>query len=145
MRAPNEAMNQQIRNTALAIAILAVCTAGIAAVWFWYPGDLAAYALLLAIVVLLLLMRLAARWQLFQPQSNLPILRVKERWNTRAIWAGLICFPLAVIGGSYGVALGVRFHLVTSVPMAMLVLSPFLGLVVLGLVFIASGIFGRRG
>ena len=138
-------MHESKRKTVLTIAMLIVCACALAAYWLWYPSDLALYVIVSAAVALAVLMKQAAKWNLFQEASSfpIPIPMVKAQWDGRAILVGLLCLPLGAVGGVYAVRLAVVLHLVSSVPMGLLAFLPFLVLMVFGLICIFRGIFGR--
>ena len=136
------AVNPALRKNLLTLALLVVCVGGVAT--HWLPKTVAPYGTMAFVAALLLLMKQAAKWQLFQLPPNSPrwIPQVKARWNLRALVIGILCFP-AAIAWVVCVAIGIRLHLLDDVSLtaAWLLLSPSGVLMLLGVFFMAKGIF----
>jgi len=138
-------MKSSLRKKLLTLAVTAVGVCGVAAHWLWYPSKLSTYVTLLLVVSLLLIMRQAAKWQLFQLSSAfpIPIAQVKPQWNFHSIGMGALCV-LAALAWAGILAFGIKRHVLDdiSMPVAWLVVSPSLILIVMGVFLIARGMLG---
>jgi hypothetical protein len=139
-------IKQSSRKVLLAAALLVVAVCGIAVHLLWYPSKVATYATLLLVVAMLLLMKQAAKWQIFQLSSTFPIAipQVGPQWNLRTLGQGLLCFLGAFAWGGL-VGLGIKFRIIddVSIPIGWLLISPALGLIAVGMFLMVRGVFSR--
>jgi hypothetical protein len=139
-------MKPDLRKSLLRVAMLVVALCGVAVYWFWYPSNLSAYATFLLVIVMLLLMKQAAKWQMFQLSTNFPIPQVQAKWDVRSIRNGLLCL-VAMAAWCACAAVGIKYRLFDALPVPLalfLVLAPFATLLVLGIFFVLRGILGRN-
>jgi hypothetical protein len=137
-------MKQDPRQKLLVVALLVVASCGVAVHWLWSPSKLSTYATLMLVVALLVLMKQAAKWRLFQPSRTLPtsIPQVNSRWTLRTIGKGLVCFLAAFAWGGL-IAVGIKLHVIDDVSIAVgwLLLSPAIALIAAGMFLMVRGAF----
>ncbi len=123
------------------IALTAACLAGIAVVLRWGPrSSFSAIATILISVIVLYLLRVAAKSQLLGPQQGRFTIGFLARSNLPLVGRGILCFPLAVVWALCVIA-GRHIGIVEDRFLGVW-LSPCVVLMLCGGFLILKGLFG---
>jgi hypothetical protein len=127
------------------IALLIVGLIGIAIRLAWNSSELSKYATIVVTVIFVIVARLASKSSLSAGTSDVSTPLFRFRSNLPDIGKGLLCvlaaFAWAVLVGLSGRMAAANDSELT----AALIMAPSVALLVLGIVFLALGIFRDRG